>query len=175
VRPALYRTLASIVRVVCLIALGAVVASAQPGGQLTGVVRDTTGSVVPGATVTVSGATLIAPRTVVTDKDGKYVVDGLPAGRYLVTAAFNGFEPTSKAIGVGATAATLDLELAVSSVAERVTVTATKTGAADVQSTPVAITVLPATASSRWECTPSKASRAWCRRSRCRRTLGRRR
>jgi iron complex outermembrane recepter protein len=96
--------------------------------------------------VTVSGATLIAPRTVVTDKDGKYVVDGLPAGRYLVTAAFNGFEPTSKAIGVGATAATLDLELAVSSVAERVTVTATKTGAADVQSTPVAITVLPATA-----------------------------
>ena len=42
--------------------------------------------------------------------------------------------------------ATLNLVLAVSSVAERVTVTATKTGAADVQSTPVAITVLPATA-----------------------------
>lgn len=119
-------------------------ASAQPGGQLTGVVRDSTGSVVPGATVTVSGATLIAPRTVVTDKDGKYVVDALPAGRYLVTAAFDGFEPTSTAIGVGATAATLDIKLAVSSLAERVTVTATKTGAADVQSTPVAITVLPA-------------------------------
>jgi iron complex outermembrane receptor protein len=127
-------------------ALGTVVASAQPGGQLTGVVRDTTGSVVPGVTVTVSGATLIAPRTVVTDEDGEYVVDALPAGRYLVTAAFNGFEPTSTAIGVGATAATLDVVLAVSSLAERVTVTATKTGAADVQSTPVAITVLPATA-----------------------------
>ena len=126
--------------------LGTVAASAQSGGQLTGVVRDPTGSVVPGVTVTVTGATLIAPRTVVTDEDGEYMVDALPAGRYLVTAAFNGFEPTSKAIGVGATAATLDLELAVSSVAERVTVTATKTGAADVQSTPVAITVLPATA-----------------------------
>jgi iron complex outermembrane receptor protein len=127
-------------------ALGTVVASAQPGGRLTGVVRDTTGSVVPGVTVTVSGATLSAPRTVVTDEDGEYVVDALPAGRYLVTAAFNGFEPTSTAIGVGATAATLDVVLAVSSLAERVTVTATKTGAADVQSTPVAITVLPATA-----------------------------
>ena len=39
-----------------------------------------------------------------------------------------------------------DVALAVRSLAERVTVTATKTGAADVQSTPVAITVLPAMA-----------------------------
>jgi iron complex outermembrane receptor protein len=36
--------------------------------------------------------------------------------------------------------------LAVPSLAESVTVTATKTGAADVQSTPIAITVLPAAA-----------------------------
>ena len=120
-------------------------ASAQPAGQLTGVVRDTTGSVLPGVTVTVTGAALIAPRTVVTDEHGEYVVDALPAGRYLVTAAFSGFEPSSTEIDVGATSATLDVVLAVSSLAERVTVTATRTGAADVQSTPVAITVLPAT------------------------------
>lgn len=140
------RTLESIGRVVCLIALGAVVASAQPGGQLTGVVRDTTGSVLPGVTVTVSGAALIAPRTVVTDEHGEYVVDALPAGRYLVTAAFSGFESSRTQIDVGATTATFNVVLDVSSLAERVTVTATKTGAADVQSTPVAITVLPATA-----------------------------
>src|SRR6185295_11512234 len=120
-RPALRRTLESIVRVVCLITLGTVVASARPGGQLTGVVRDTTGSVVPGVTVTVSGATLIAPRTVVTDEDGEYAVDALPAGRYLVTAAFSGFEPSSVEIEVGATSETLDVVLAVSSLAERVT------------------------------------------------------
>ena len=84
------QTLESVVRVVCLMALGTVVASAQPGGRLTGVVRDTTGSVVPGVTVTVSGAALVAPRTVVTDVRGGYVVDALPAGRYLVTAAFSG-------------------------------------------------------------------------------------
>jgi hypothetical protein len=137
----LRQILESIVQVVCLIALGAVVASAQPGGQLTGVVRDSTGSVVPGVTVTVSGATLIAPRTVVTDENGDYVVDALPAGRYLVTAALKELAPTSTAIGVRAAAATLDIVVSVFSLAERVTVTATKTGAADVQSTPVAITV----------------------------------
>ena len=140
------QTLESIVRVVCLIALGAVVASAQPGGRITGVVRDTTGSVLPSVPVTVTGAALIAPRTVVTDEHGEYVVDALPAGRYLVTAAFSGFEPSSTQIEVGATTATLNVVLKVSSLAERVTVTATKTGAADVQSTPIAITVLPATA-----------------------------
>jgi outer membrane receptor protein involved in Fe transport len=127
-------------------ALGAVVASAQPGGQLTGVVRDTTNSVLPGVPVTVTGAAPIAPRTVITDEHGEYVVDALPAGRYLVTAAFSGFEPSSVEVDVGATSETRDVVLAVLSLAESVTVTATKTGTADVQSTPIAITVLPAAA-----------------------------
>ena len=140
------QTLKSIVRVVGLIAFGAVAASAQPGGRLTGVVRDTAGSVVPGVAVTITGGALTVPRTVITDEHGEYVVDALPAGRYLVTAAFSGFESASSEIEVGATTATLNVVLKVSSLAERVTVTATKTGAADVQSTPVAITVLPATA-----------------------------
>ncbi len=45
---------------------------------------------------------------------------------------------------MGASGATLDVVLAMSSFSERVTVTATKTGAADIQSTPIAITALPA-------------------------------
>jgi iron complex outermembrane recepter protein len=122
------------------------VAAAQPSGQLTGVVRDTTGSVLPGVTVTVTGAALSAPRTVVTEGHGEYVVDALAAGRYLVTAAFSGLEPSSTEIDVGAITATLNVVLAVSSLSERVTVTATKTGAADVQSTPIAITAFSATA-----------------------------
>ena len=130
----------------CLIALGAVVASAQSSGQLTGVVRDNTGSVVPGVTVSVTGEALTAPRTVVTDEHGEYAVDALPAGRYLVTVAFSGFEPSSTEIEVEATTATLNVVLKVSSLSERVTVTATKTGAADVQSTPIAITAFSATA-----------------------------
>ena len=171
------QTLESIVRVVCLIALGAVVASAQPGGQLTGVVRDTTGSVLPGVTVTVTGAALIAPRTVVTDEHGEYAVDALPAGRYLVTAAFSGFEPSSVEVDVEELLARrCDLVLAVSSLSERVTVTATKTGAADVQSTPIADDRASGRGrSSSWASRRSKASRASCRRSRSRSTPGRRR
>ena len=139
----MHRTLQSVARVVCLMALGAVVASAQPGGRLTGVVRDATDSVLPGVTVTVTGAALTAPRIVVTDEHGEYLVDALPAGHYLVTAAFSEFAPSSKEVDVGATTATGNIELAVS-VAERVTVTATRAGAADLQSTPIAISVLPA-------------------------------
>jgi iron complex outermembrane receptor protein len=47
-------------------------------------------------------------------------------------------------VHVGTGGATFDITLAVSTFAERMSVTATRTGAADIQSTPVAITVLPA-------------------------------
>ena len=128
----------------CLFAPGVDAASAQPEGRLAGVVRDATGSVLPGVTLTVAGPVLTAPRTVVTDDHGGYVLDSLPAGHYLVTAALNGFEPKTTEVDVEGGSATLDLVLAVSSFSERMTVTATKTGAADIQSTPIAVTVLPA-------------------------------
>lgn len=127
----------------CLLTIASV-AWAQPAPRLSGLVRDATGSALPGVTVTVAGTALAAPRTVVTDQRGRYEVDRLPAGHYRVTATLRGFEPWSTEIDVGAGAATLDIVLALSSFSERVTVTATKTGATDVQSTPVAITVLPA-------------------------------
>ena len=127
-----------------MFAPGVDAASAQPEGRLAGVVRDATGSVLPGVTLTVAGPVLTAPRTVVTDDHGGYVLDSLPAGRYLVTAALNGFEPKTTEVDVEGGSATLDLVLAVSSFSERMTVTATKTGAADIQSTPIAVTVLPA-------------------------------
>ena len=127
----------------CLLTLASV-AWAQPAPRLSGLVRDATGSALPGVTVTVAGTALAAPRTVVTDERGRYEVDTLPTGRYSIMAALRGFEPWSTEIDVGAGAATLDIVLALTSFSERVTVTATKTGAADVQSTPVAITVLPA-------------------------------
>src|SRR5688572_26085780 len=130
----LRRTLETIVRVVCLTAVGSVAVSAQPPSQLTGVARDSTGGVLPGVPVTLTGAALIAPRTVITDEHGEYLVDALSPGRYLVTAAFSGFERSSTEVDVGATSATRDVVLAVSSLAESVTVTATRTGASDVQS-----------------------------------------
>src|SRR4029453_1145661 len=135
--------LRTLVCAACLLAVGAD-AAGQPAGRLVGVVRDATGSVLQGVTLTVAGTALTAPRTVVTDDHGGYVLDSLPVGRYLVTAVFSGFEPRTTEVQVGASGATLDIMLAVSSFAERTSVTATKTGAADIQSTPIAVTVLPA-------------------------------
>ena len=134
----------TIVRVACLVTFATAFASAQTAGQLAGIVRDTTGSVLPGVTLSVDGAGPVVPRTVVTNQDGRYQLDGLPAGRYLVTATLSGFESRLTEVDVDAGLATLDLVLVVSSFSEAVTVTATKTGPADIQSTPIAITALPA-------------------------------
>ena len=57
--------------VYCLLFIS-ISASAQPTQQLSGVVRDATGSVLPGVTVTVTGAALVAPRVVMTDQHGRY-------------------------------------------------------------------------------------------------------
>jgi iron complex outermembrane recepter protein len=137
-------TLERIVRIGCLMALGTVVASAQTTGRLTGVVRDTTGSVLSAATVTITCAGPVIPRTVITDAHGRYEIGNLPPGRCLIEASLSGLESRTAAIDIDAGEATCDFELAIAARSERVTVTATKTGAADVQSTPVAITVLPA-------------------------------
>jgi iron complex outermembrane recepter protein len=137
------RILPSSVCAVCLLVVGEA-ASARPAGPLAGVVRDATGSVLAGVTLTVAGAAMAASRTVRTDEHGGYVIESLPEGRYVVTATLSGFERWSTEVEVGASGATLDIVLAVSSFSERMSVTATKTGAADIQSTPIAITVLPA-------------------------------
>ena len=133
--------------VVCgLLSAGAcsITASAQPAQQLSGVVRDATASVLPGVTVTVTGATTASPRTVTTDVQGRYELDALPAGRYLVTATLVGFDPQTISVDVTGDPAVVDLVLSLSPLSERVTVTATRTGATDIQTTPLAVTTLAA-------------------------------
>jgi iron complex outermembrane receptor protein len=125
-------------------ALSAVAAAAQPAGGLVGVVRDATGVVLSGVEVTVMGPALAAPRTAVTDAQGRYEFVNLPQGRYVVTVAFSTFAPRTAEVNIEPGAATLDFALGFLSLGESVTVTATKTDAADIQSTPIAITALPA-------------------------------
>jgi iron complex outermembrane recepter protein len=98
----------------------------------------------PGVSITLTGPTPVASRSVVTNQEGEYVVDGLRVGHYRITAVFPGFEVWSSEVAIETGRTTLDVLLVVSRLDERVTVTATKTGAADVQSTPTAITVLAA-------------------------------
>ena len=71
-------------------------ASASKAQQLTatlsGEVMDSTGAVIPNATVTVTLTTTNAVRTVQSDGSGNYVVTSLPAGIYNVTVSSKGFE-----------------------------------------------------------------------------------
>lgn len=120
----------------------AVTASAQPALRLSGVVRDATGRTLPGVTVTITGASLGTPQTVIASEQGLYALDALVAGRYEVTAELAGFETRSVAVDVGDGPATADLVLTLSPLSELVTVTATKSGAADIQTTPIAVSVL---------------------------------
>ncbi len=60
-------------------------------GTITGVVKDQSGAVVPGVTVTVRSLETNAGRTVVSAADGRYTVPGLTPGPYEVTAELTGF------------------------------------------------------------------------------------
>lgn len=74
----------------------AVVAAQELQGTITGLVTDTTGAVIPNATVTVSENEVSgAVRTVVTDARGSYTVTNLHAGTYTVTVKEQGFQTSS--------------------------------------------------------------------------------
>src|SRR5262245_48570464 len=67
-------------------------ALAQGTAAISGLVKDTTGAVLPGATVEASSAALIEKsRTVFTDTAGQYKIVSLPPGTYTVTFTLAGF------------------------------------------------------------------------------------
>ena len=63
-----------------------------PTGSLEGVVTDSTGAVIPNATVTVTNTGTNQVKTLKTDTSGRYQVPLLPPGNYSVQAAANGFQ-----------------------------------------------------------------------------------
>lgn len=70
----------------------ATMAQSSTTGEVTGVVTDANGAVVPNATVTLTGANLIRSQTTTTSEDGAFRFSQVPPGRYTVaTAATAGF------------------------------------------------------------------------------------
>lgn len=67
----------------------------QQTGEIYGRATDTSGAVLPGATVTVAGPALIQPRVAVTSETGTYRVPELPIGTYSVTFELAGFRSLS--------------------------------------------------------------------------------
>jgi carboxypeptidase family protein len=74
-------------------------AFAQLGNAgIIGQVRDDTGSVLPGVTVTATGPALQVPQVItITDAEGGYRLSPLPIGLYTVTYALPGFQTLSQA------------------------------------------------------------------------------
>ena len=93
---------------------------------LSGVVRDTGGGVVPGATVTVTNLATNIESHQVTTETGSYQAVNLVPGRYQVEVELTGFKKSSQvvALEVGQRAR-LDVELAVGALNETVTVSET--------------------------------------------------
>jgi hypothetical protein len=126
--------LGAVLRVICLIVLLPAGAFAQ--ASITGVVKDTSGAVLPGVTVEASSPVLIERvRSAVTDGSGTYRIVDLRAGTYSLTFTLTGFS-TVKRDGVeleGSFTAAVNAELTVGAVTETLTVVA-ETPVVDVQS-----------------------------------------
>ena len=61
-------------------------------GRIAGVFKDQSGAVVPGVKIEALHNASGVKRSLVTDSQGRFVFDGIPVGRYQVTAIASGFE-----------------------------------------------------------------------------------
>jgi hypothetical protein len=98
-------------------------------GSLSGDVRDNTGAVVRGATLTIDDKSTGYLRTTTSTGEGSYVFQDLPIGTYLLTVTAQGFatEKESETISVGFHSRS-DVQLRVGSADQTVEVTASNSG-----------------------------------------------
>ena len=111
---------------VAMFVLLVVPAVARAQASLTGIVKDTSGAVLPGVTVEAASDVLIEKvRTAVSDSSGRYQLVDLRPGTYVVTFTLTGFN-TFKREGVslsGSGATTVDADMRVGALQETITVT----------------------------------------------------
>src|SRR4051812_21230364 len=80
-----------------LVVMACLPAVAWAQGAIGGLVRDSSGGLLPGVTVEASSDALIEKvRTVATDERGQYLIVGLRPGIYKVTFALSGFRTVSR-------------------------------------------------------------------------------
>ena len=121
------RTLHGTLALIAVLSLLAPNLSAQVDrATLSGVVRDTGGGVVPGATVTVTNVATNIESHQATTETGSYQVVNLVPGRYRVDVELSGFKKSSQVIALEVgQRARVDVELAVGGLNETVTVSET--------------------------------------------------
>jgi hypothetical protein len=104
---------------------GAGLAMAQTTGSIDGTVRDAQGLVMPGVTVTLTGAAVLGQRTTTTVEDGTYRFRDLRPGSYNILYELSGFQTLNREGIIVETGklVTVNVSLNLATVAETVTVT----------------------------------------------------
>src|SRR5262245_39539363 len=106
-------------------------AAAQTRSMVTGTIRDSSGAVLPGVTITMMGPSLLGgAKTSITNEDGVYRLPELSPGTYDITAELPGFR-TVKRTGLQvpfAATLTVDLMMPVGKLTEALVVTASTPG-----------------------------------------------
>lgn len=133
------KVMAAGVAAVMVILLSGMQAPAQGNAALSGTVQDPSGAYVPGAVVVVKNAVDRNKREIArTDDAGNYRFSALPPGKYEIEVSKPGFKlylHTAVDLAAGS-AQQLAVTLDVGRIAETMTVTGTRTGAAVAASTP---------------------------------------
>src|SRR5882762_10581986 len=125
--PARLRFLVRTAATMAFVVLAVLPALAQfDRGQIAGIVKDQTGGVIPGATVTATNVQTKLPRTVNTDATGYYIFTALSPGQYDVEVELEGFKKWSQtAVKLDAASkVVIDVTLQAGGVSESVTVEA---------------------------------------------------
>lgn len=97
---------------------------AQDRGALTGSVTDAQGLALPGATIVLRTAGRVFVAATLTDRTGGFVLDGVPAGDYLLAASLLGFSTHEERLAVDAGGVDVAVTLDVGSFSQEVSVTA---------------------------------------------------
>jgi len=111
--------------VVAVFLLPALLAAQAVTGTIIGEITDSTGAVMPGATVTLTNTGNGLVRVVVTDANGEYTAPSLPTGRYTVKAELSGFKTvTTPDVNLGVDQRfRVNMKLEIGAVEESITVT----------------------------------------------------
>jgi iron complex outermembrane recepter protein len=130
--------------VILLFGLGAPSAGAaqDDAGTLNGIIRDSSGGTIPGATIQIVNEANRASLDTVSDAQGAFTVASLAPGSYRVHGALAGFDPVMRRVAIEAgRPAALELMLSPSRLTESVVVTARRVEQA-AQEVPIPLSVL---------------------------------
>jgi len=118
------------------------VSAQEQSGSIQGIVKDSSGAVLPGVTIEARSPALVGVSTATSDAQGNYRFPALPPGAYEITAKLSGFQDKKIAdvrLSLGQTLK-IDLAMTIGGVSESVNVTA-ESPLIDVKGNAVAATV----------------------------------